>query len=338
MNVAVVILNWNGKGFLERFLQRVIEHSPDYAEVIVADNASTDDSISFIRDRFPDVRLIENARNEGFAKGYNDALRQVDAEYYVLLNSDVEVTKNWLNPIIEMMDSDPTIAACQPKIRSYQEPEKFEYAGAAGGFIDAYGYPFCRGRLFDVLEKDYGQYDDACEVFWATGACMCVRAKIYHALGGLDEDFFAHMEEIDLCWRLKNAGYRIMYCPDSTVYHIGGGALPKASPRKTYLNFRNNLVLLVKNLPAKRIGWVMIVRCFLDLFASVAFFFKGRRDDAGAVWTAHAHFLRSLPGALKKRRALRQGDVGPMFRGSIVFEHFVRKVNAFSELKQDAWR
>jgi GT2 family glycosyltransferase len=256
MKTAVVILNWNGRNFLETFLPSVLEYSARCADVIVADNASTDDSVAFLQEHYPQIRIIEHPKNGGFSKGYNDALKQIDAEYYILLNSDVEVTPNWITPVIEMMDADPSIAACQPKLRSFEDRSQFEYAGAAGGFIDAYGYPFCRGRIFDVLEEDRGQYDDACEVFWATGACLFVRADLYHALGGLDEDFFAHMEEIDFCWRLKNNGHKVMYCPDSTVYHVGGGALPKSSPRKTYLNFRNNLALLVKNLPSKRLGWV----------------------------------------------------------------------------------
>ncbi len=338
MKVAVVILNWNGRGFLEKFLPSVVAHSEGCAEVIVADNASSDGSVEFLKDRYSQIRLIEHPENGGFSKGYNDALRQVDAEYYVLLNSDVEVTEDWIVPIIEMMDADPSIAACQPKIRSFYERSKFEYAGAAGGFIDAYGYPFCRGRIFDVLEDDQGQYDNACEVFWATGACLFVRAEAYHALGGLDEDFFAHMEEIDFCWRLKNSGYKIMYCPDSTVFHVGGGSLPKESPRKTYLNFRNNLSLLVKNLPAKRLGWVLFVRYLLDMFAWLNFLVKGNRGDAAAVWSAYSHFLRSLPLNMKKRRALQQPDVGQMFWGSIVFEYFVRGVTVFSELKKSMWR
>jgi len=338
MKIAVVILNWNGKSFLEKFLPSVVMHSSDIADVVVADNASTDGSVDFLRSAFPGVRLIENPENGGFSKGYNDALRQIDAEYYVLLNSDVEVTEGWIEPVIAMMDTDPTIAACQPKIRSLLDREKFEYAGAAGGFIDAYGYPFCRGRIFDVLESDEGQYDDSCEIFWATGACLFVRSERYHALGGLDEDFFAHMEEIDFCWRLKSAGYRIMFCPDATVFHVGGGSLPKVSPRKTYLNFRNNLLLLVKNLPAKKLGGVLFVRCFLDIFAVLKFLLKGRVGDAGAIWSAHAHFLRSLPRFLKKRRELAQGSVGQVYGGSIVYEHFVRGVSEFSGLRPNKWQ
>ncbi len=338
MKVAVVILNWNGRDFLEKFLPSVTEFSAEHAQVIVADNASTDGSVEFLKANFPDVQIIVNAENGGFSKGYNDALRQVETEYYVLLNSDVEVTENWIAPILSMMDADRSIGACQPKILCEHDRTRFEYAGAAGGFMDAYGYPFCRGRLFDVLEEDLGQYDDVREIFWATGACLFVRAELYHSLGGLDEDFFAHMEEIDFCWRLKNAGYKVMFCPDSAVYHVGGGSLPKSSSRKTYLNFRNNLLLLVKNLPASRIGWVLFVRMFLDILAALNFLLKGSRSDAGAVWTAQLHFIRALPNCLRKRRELQQKQVKPMFKGSIVAEHFLRKVSLFSELKSDKWQ
>ena len=231
--VAVVILNWNGREFLRKFLPSVIGFSQGDAEIIVADNASTDSSLEFLANEFPGIRVIQNLTNGGFAKGYNDALKQVDAEYYVLLNSDIEVTSGWIKPVIQLMDTHPEVAACQPRIRSYHSPDKFEYAGAAGGFIDHYGYPFCRGRMFQHLEADQGQYDNSCEIFWATGACMFVRAELYHQMGGLDEDFFAHMEEIDFCWRLKNAGHAIMYCPESVVYHVGGGTLPKKSSFKT---------------------------------------------------------------------------------------------------------
>jgi len=230
VKTAVVILNWNGRRFLEQFLPLVISRSHDQAAIIVADNGSTDDSVEMLRNNFPEIEVIINPTNEGYAGGYNHALKQVDAEYYILLNSDIEVSENWIEPVIAMMDADKAIAACQPKIRSYFDPASFEYAGAAGGFLDRFGYPFCRGRLFQTLEKDLGQFDDACEIFWATGACMFVRAEVFHTAGGFDEDFFAHMEEIDLCWRIKNMKYKVMYCPDSIVYHIGGGTLPRTLP------------------------------------------------------------------------------------------------------------
>ena len=251
MKVAVVILNWNGKSFLEKFLPSVFACNSSYAEIIVADNASTDDSVSFLKSKYPQIKIIQNSSNGGFAKGYNDALKLVEAEYYVLLNSDVEVTPNWIDSVIQLMDTDKSIAACQPKIRAFDDKKSFEYAGAGGGFIDKYGYPFCRGRILDTLEEDKGQYNDVREVFWATGACLFVRSECYHKVNGFDEDFFAHMEEIDLCWRLKNLGYKIMYSPNSTVFHVGGGTLNKTSPKKTYLNFRNNLILLCKNHPPK---------------------------------------------------------------------------------------
>jgi GT2 family glycosyltransferase len=330
-------LNWNGRKLLERFLPRVVQYSSELAEVVVVDNASDDDSVAFLQREFPDVRLIQNTSNGGFSKGYNDGLRQIDAEYYVLLNSDVEVTENWMDPVLDMMDADPVIGACQPKIRSWHEKDKFEYAGAAGGFIDAFGYPFCRGRIFDAIETDRGQYDDACEIFWATGACLFVRSELYHSLGGLDEDFFAHMEEIDFCWRLKNAGYKLMYCPKSIVYHVGGGVLPQSSPFKTYLNFRNNLFLLAKNLPPKRLGWVLFVRYFLDMFAAINFFLKGSRGEAGAVCVAQWHFIKSLPLFMRKRKTLVRGKVGQMYQGSIVFEHFVRGIDTFAKLNPKKW-
>ena len=332
MNVAVVILNWNGRKFLEQFLPGVIQHSQGVAEVIVADNASTDDSVAFLRTNFPKVRLILNSKNGGFATGYNEALRQVEADYYILLNSDIEVTEHWISPIIDLMERDTTIGACQPKIRSWHERTKFEYAGAAGGFIDKYGYPFCRGRIFFELEEDRGQYDDVCEVFWATGAAMFVRAKLYHEMGGLDDDFFAHMEEIDFCWRIKAAGHKVMYCPQSVIYHIGGGTLPKGNARKTFLNFRNNFTLLYKNLPQGKIFPVFFVRLMLDSVAGMKFLFSGGFRDMWAVVRAHFAFYRSLPANRKKRKAIQQKDVNCIYQGNLVWDHYIGGIKAFSEL------
>ncbi|MDF1675256.1 MAG: glycosyltransferase family 2 protein, partial [Vicingaceae bacterium] len=241
-SVAVVILNWNGKHFLEKFLPSLIEHT-SFAELIVADNCSTDDSLSFLKENFPQIRIITLAENYGFAKGYNEALKQVNSDVYVLLNSDVEVTENWLQPCLEILKKDNDMAACQPKIKAFHQKTYFEYAGAAGGFIDKYGYPFCRGRIFETLEEDNNQYDEEIEIFWATGACLVIRADIYHELNGLDSFFFAHMEEIDLCWRIQNRGKKIKYVPQSTVFHVGGGTLHKSKPQKTFLNFRNNLIM-----------------------------------------------------------------------------------------------
>ncbi len=331
--VAVVILNYNGKKFLEEFLPNVIANTnAEMAEIVVADNASTDGSVAFMQERFPSIRLIVNDFNGGFATGYNLALKQIEVEYFVLLNSDIEVTPQWIEPVIDLMDSDPNIAACQPKILSYYDKEKFEYAGASGGFIDKYGYPFCRGRVFQHLEEDHGQYDDACEVFWATGACMFVRADLYLQHGGLDDSFFAHMEEIDFCWRMKNLGYKIYCCPQSKVYHIGGGTLPKSSARKTYLNFRNNLSLLYKNLPSNRVLWTIAYRIVLDWVAALKFLCGGGLKDYWAVIRAHFAFYRRIPSLRKVRKGLPKQLVGQVYQRNIVFENFLRGKKLYSEL------
>ena len=330
--VAVVILNWNGRKFLEKFLPSVLANSEDVADIIIADNASTDSSIEFLQDNYPQLRIITNRTNGGFACGYNEALAEVEAEYYVLLNSDIEVTKNWIEPVIKLMESDASIAACQPKLRSYHEREKFEYAGAAGGFIDEYGYPFCRGRIFQHIETDNGQYDDAVEIFWATGACMFVKAELYKQFGGFDEDFFAHMEEIDFCWRLKNGGYKIMYCPDSVVYHVGGGTLPKKSSHKTYLNFRNNLSLLYKNLPSHLLLPVFAVRFPLDGIAALKFLIDGGFADFSAVMRAHFYFYRHFFYIRRKRHKITQSMVHGIYKGNLVKEYYIDKIRLFSEL------
>ncbi len=335
--VAVVILNWNGKKFLEKFLPSVVKHSSADANIIIADNASTDDSIQFLGEHFPEIQIIQNPVNGGFAKGYNDALALVESEYYVLLNSDIEVTANWIEPVIEMMDADRRIAACQPKLLAYHNRSHFEYAGAAGGFIDHYGYPFCRGRIFQELEEDRGQYDRETEIFWATGACMFVRAEMFHRFGGFDHDFFAHMEEIDLCWRLKNAGFRIMFCPASVVYHVGGGTLPKESSRKTYLNFRNNLTLIFKNIPSGEIVMVFMTRWALDWVAAIKFLAEGDVRDFWAVLKAHWYFIFHLRSQVKKRRRIFQSPVSGIYRRNMVLEHFFRKKKTFSELDPSAF-
>lgn len=331
-HIAIVILNWNGREFLEKFLPSVIANSRDIAEVIVADNASTDSSIEFLQDNFPGVRIISNLTNGGFARGYNEALASVEADYYILLNSDIEVTPNWIQPVISLMESDSNIAACQPKLRSYYEKEKFEYAGAAGGFIDEYGYPFCRGRIFQHIETDHGQYDNPMEIFWATGACMFVRADLYRQFGGFDEDFFAHMEEIDFCWRLKNGGYKIMFCPDSVVYHVGGGTLPKKSSQKTYLNFRNNLSLLYKNLPAELLWPVFAVRFPLDGIAALKFLFEAGFKDFYAVLRAHLYFYSHFNSLRAKRMKFKQSMVHGIYKGNLVKEHYLRKKTLFTQL------
>jgi GT2 family glycosyltransferase len=332
VNIAVVILNWNGRKYLDQFLPALIQYSGSEAEIIVADNASSDDSVSFLEKNFPSVRIIRNTANEGFARGYNLALQQVKADYYILLNSDIEVTPNWIRPVIDMMEKDSSIAACQPKIRSFHERSKFEYAGAAGGFIDKYGYPFCRGRIFQSIEEDLGQYDDAIEIFWATGACMFIRAELFHASGRLDEDFFAHMEEIDLCWRLKNLGYKIMYCPESVVYHIGGGTLPKISWRKTYYNFRNNFYLLYKNLPDDLVDEVFAKRLVLDAIAGLKFLFTAGFKDTWAIYRAHMSFYSNLGRTKAKRKLLKHGPLHKVYRRNIVFEYFLRKKTKFTDL------
>lgn len=334
--VAVVILNYNGVNFLEKFLPSVLANCPQYAEVIVADNASTDQSIIFLEENYPTLKIIKNQTNGGFAEGYNLALAQVEAEYFVLLNSDIEVTPNWIEPIIELMDSNKTIAACQPKILAYAEKTKFEYAGGAGGFIDRWGYAFCRGRVFDFIEEDNGQYNDTIECFWASGACLFVRANLYNQVGGLDAKFFAHQEEIDLCWRLKNMGYKIMACGNSSVYHVGGGTLAMGSPFKTYLNFRNSLYLLFKNLPIAKLLPVLLVRMVLDGIAAIRFALLGQGSHFWAVFRAHIAFYTSLGWLVARRKALK-----PLVKGykhkqvvnlSIVYRFFINKQNTFTAI------
>ena len=334
--VAVVILNYNGKRFLEQFLPNVLENTNrELAEIIVADNASTDDSVTFMQSHYPNIRLIENESNGGFATGYNLALRQIEAKYFVLLNSDIEVAPHWIEPVIEMMDSDENIAACQPKILSFYDKTKFEYAGSCGGFIDKFGYPFCRGRIFQNLETDEGQYDTPLEIFWATGACMFVRAELFLKHGGLDDSFFAHMEEIDFCWRMKNLGYKVFCCPQSKVYHIGGGTLPKNSPQKTYLNFRNNLSLLVKNLTDNKIHRVIVYRIFLDWIAAFKFLFEGCAGDFKAVFQAHIDFYKRLDSLREKRRQLQQHQVSCIYQRNIVFDGILFGKKKFSDLKPE---
>ena len=336
MKVAVVILNWNGKKFLEQFLPSVIDYNSSTAEIIVADNASTDDSVAYLKSHFPSIKIIENATNGGFSKGYNDALKQVDAEYYVLLNSDVEVTPGWIDSVINLMDTDSSIAACQPKVKDYNNKSFFEYAGAAGGFIDKFGYPFCRGRILDNLEEDTGQYNDTREVFWATGACLFIRAEHYHEVGGLDEDFFAHMEEIDLCWRLKNVGYKVMYCPDSEVFHVGGGTLNKTSPHKTYLNFRNNLILLFKNHAPRFFMLKMIIRFLMDGIAGVKFLLSGEVAHMIAVIKAHFSFYATIRTTIKKRRLLKiqieKETTTAVYIHSIIADYYLRGKKTFTEV------
>jgi hypothetical protein len=338
MHVAIVILNWNGKKLLEKFLPTILHNLPSYADVYVIDNASSDDSVNFILTNFPSVRIVFNQCNFGFAKGYNEGLKKINADYFVLLNSDVEVTANWIEPIISLMEKDMTIAACQPKLLNYNVRDEFEYAGGAGGFIDKFGYPFCRGRIFNSFEKDKGQYDDTREIFWASGACLFIRAEKYFEVGGLDEDFFAHQEEIDLCWRLRNMGYKIMYCSDSKVYHIGAGTLAKVNPQKTFFNFRNNLLLLCKNHATKFFFTKLFLRGILDGIAALKFLFSGNLLHSFAVVKAHFSFYSLLPKMLRKRKELRKNikpcpsSDGCVYNGSIVWQYFARGKRKFSEL------
>ena len=333
-SVAVVILNWNGKKFLEQFLPSVLDATYANCKIIVADNASDDDSVSFLQQKYPSVEIILNPSNEGFAKGYNTALKQVEAAYYVLLNSDVEVTPGWIEPIIELMESDKKIGACQPKILSFNNKSEFEYAGASGGWIDSFGYPFTRGRVFDVCEKDMGQYDDATPCFWATGAAMFVRSDVYHEMNGLDEYFFAHQEEIDLCWRMQLFGYKIYVQPKSVVYHVGGGTLPKGNSRKVFLNFRNNLIMLAKNLPFWKGCWKISVRFGLDAVAAWKGLLAGEFQYFMAIAKSHMAFMNWL--LFVKRTTPKPEYPSYIFngcyRGMLIWNYFFKNKKTFKEI------
>ncbi len=332
--VAVVILNWNGEEMLRRFLPGVLAHTA--AEVYVADNASTDGSLEFLSADFPDVKTVLLERNYGFAEGYNRVLARIEAEYFVLLNSDVEVKGDWISPMSRYLDAHPDVAVCQPKILSLHEPGKFEYAGAAGGYMDAWGYPYCRGRIMNTVETDEGQYDTVAPVFWATGAALMVRSSVYREVGGLDARFFAHMEEIDFCWRLRSRGYGIVCVPSSVVYHVGGGTLPKENPHKTYLNFRNNLYMLYKNLPDERLGAVMRCRFWLDGLAALLFLVKGEWRSFRAVFRARADFRRRKEDFRTDRREnLSRTVVSPIpeqARFSILWAYYFRNRRKYSDL------
>lgn len=323
---------------MERFLPSVISNCPDWAEIFIADNGSFDGAEQLLKLHFPAIRYIQLEKNFGYAGGYNRALDKIEASYYILLNSDIEVTPYWVEPVINYMEIHDDVAACQPKIRWFTHPEKFEYAGAAGGYIDQFGYPFCRGRIFEHIETDRGQYDDFVDVFWATGACMFVKAKDFKEAGGFDDDFFAHMEEIDLCWRLKRMGKRVVYCPESIIYHVGGGTLPKKNPRKTFLNFRNNLLLLAKNLPARQFYLVLAVRAILDTLAAMKFFAEGKRADTLAVMKAFFSVLKIWRKKRKAGKALPFINATKVYRGSIVADYYILKKKRFSELKAKRFR
>nr|WP_314834507.1 glycosyltransferase family 2 protein [uncultured Flavobacterium sp.] len=329
MKIAVVILNWNGVKLLEQFLPSIIQYSPE-ATIYVADNASTDTSVSYINAHFPTVKIVKNDFNFGFAGGYNEALKHIDSEIYALVNSDIEVTENWLQPIIKTFEAEPKTAIIQPKILDFKNKEYFEYAGAAGGFIDKYGYPYCRGRVFDTLEKDLGQYDDNCEIFWASGACFFIRSAVYKELNGFDADFFAHQEEIDLCWRAFNLGHTIKYNAKSVVYHVGGATLQQGNPRKTELNFRNSLFMLTKNLPKTVLYATLFIRMILDGVAGIKFIFQGNLKHFFAILKAHYSFYREFNIHFKKRGKFQLEKY--YNTKSIVYLYFIKKVKTFKNI------
>ncbi|MGZ5286659.1 MAG: glycosyltransferase family 2 protein [Flavisolibacter sp.] len=334
-SVAIVILNWNGKHHLGEYLPSVLTTSYPGVKIVVADNASTDDSISFLQENYPAVQLIRLEKNYGFANGYNEALKQVDADYYVLLNSDVEVTADWLQPIIKLLEADQSNAACMPKIMAHKNKTLFEYAGGAGGWIDYFGYPFARGRIFDFCEMDHGQYDSTAEVFWASGAAMVIRSKVYHQLKGFDGYFFAHQEEIDLCWRIHLSGYKVFCCPLSTVYHVGGGTLPRGNSRKTFLNFRNNQILLAKNLPLSEKWWKIPYRMMLDQVSALKGLFSGDTGYFIAIFKAHLGFLEWLFFYKKEKSSLKRVSLSRLpgvYHGNIVWEHFAKGKKTFSNI------
>ncbi len=332
--VAVVILNWNGKKFLQQYLPSVLASTYTNIKIIVADNASSDDSIKYLQQYYPSIQIITNPTNEGFAKGYNTALKHVTADYFVLLNSDVEVTPNWIEPVISLMENNKNIAACQPKILDEKNKTRFEYAGACGGWIDVFGYPFARGRVLENIEKDDGQYENASPCFWASGAAMFVKADVYNLLGGLDEYFFAHQEEIDLCWRMQRAGYKIYVQPASVVYHVGGGTLPKGNSKKTYLNFRNNLIMLYKNSTVAALLWKLPMRFGLDALAAYKGLFAGDGGYFIAIAKAHLHFANWI--LFEKKKSLQVKTVNKklegFYNGSILWQYYFKNKKTFSEI------
>lgn len=332
MKTAIVILNWNGQKLLEQFLPSIVSFSANEAEIYVADNASTDSSIKYIKEFYPAVKIVQNIVNGGYAKGYNDALQSIKADIYCLINSDVEVTENWLSPIIDVFKSDEKTAIIQPKILDYKDKTKFEYAGAAGGFVDLYGYPYCRGRVFNDLEKDNNQFNDIAEIFWASGACFFIRSQVYHQLNGFDEDYFAHQEEIDLCWRTQNIGYKVKYVGNSTVFHVGGATLQETNPHKTYLNFRNSLLNVVKNVPKKWFLFVVFSRLILDGIAGIKFMIELRPIHTWSILKAHLSFYKNFFKFLGKRRKL-QKKQDYNLHTSIVWQYFFLGRKKFEHLE-----
>ncbi|MBW1295091.1 glycosyltransferase family 2 protein [Aquimarina litoralis] len=330
MNTAIVILNWNGRSLLEKFLPSVLKYSRE-AKVYVADNASTDDSVIYLKNTFPEVTIIQNEVNGGYAKGYNDALAKIDADIYCLLNSDVEVSEGWLTPIIDTFKNSEKVAAVQPKILDFKRKNYFEYAGAAGGFIDQFGYPYCRGRIFETLEEDKGQYDNDLDIFWASGACLFIRRKVFEEMNGLDEDFFAHQEEIDLCWRIQNSGYQIRYIGASKVFHLGGATLDAMNPRKTFLNFRNNLLMILKNTSGIYSWFIIFARLILDGLAALKFVFEGKPSHCLAILKAHFSFYKKLPTFVKKRK--KSGASRKYYNiSSVVWQYYILNKKLFNHL------
>lgn len=332
MKTAIVILNWNGKKLLSEFLPSIVKHSQSIADIYVADNASDDDSVSFVQKNFPEVTIISNSSNGGYAKGYNDALKHIETDIYCLINSDVEVTENWLSPILDVFSKESNTAIIQPKILDYKDKTKFEYAGAGGGFIDFFGYPYCRGRVFNHLETDEGQFNDTTQIFWASGACFFVRSEVYHEVGGFDEKYFAHQEEIDLSWRTQNLGYDIKYVGASTVYHVGGATLQESNPHKTYLNFRNSLLNIVKNIPKRYFLIVVLSRLILDGVAGIKFIVELRPIHTWSILKAHMSFYSKLFSYLKLRRTIKK-DKAYFRHFSIVWKYFLLQRRTFSSLK-----
>ncbi|MCB0475936.1 MAG: glycosyltransferase family 2 protein [Flavobacteriaceae bacterium] len=332
LKVAVVILNWNGKKLLEQFLPSMIAFSKNDADVYVADNNSSDDSITFLKEKYPEVKIVQNPTNGGYAKGYNDALKHIDADIYALVNSDIEVTENWIQPIVTEFSNSENTAVVQPKILDFKDNTRFEYAGAAGGFIDFFGYPYCRGRIFQTLEPDKHQYDNAVNIFWASGACFFIRSQVFHQLKGFDEDYFAHQEEIDLCWRVENEGYKIRYVGDATVYHVGGATLHEAHPRKTFLNFRNSLFSIIKNVPKRYLVPVVLMRLLLDGLAGIKFLTELRPAHTWAIIKAHFSFYLMLPKMMGKRKNISYKRKNYHHSKSIIWQYYVKGRKTFDKI------
>jgi len=333
-SVSIVILNYNGRNYLKKFLPTTIKHSKGF-DIVIADNNSTDGSVEFLSESYPELQLIKFNENHGFCEGYNKAIDQLNSDFFVLLNSDIEVTENWIEPIINLFEKDVKIAAAQPKLLDYNKKSKFEYAGGAGGFIDKYGYPFCRGRIFDTIEADQGQYNETSEIFWASGACLFIKGELFRKYNGFDKDFFAHMEEIDLCWRMKRDGYKVYFCSESVIYHVGGGTLSYSNPKKTYLNFRNSLLVLIKNLPVRELLIKLLFRWVMDYIAAVKFLVTGNILDAAMVIKAHFYIWKNINKTLGKRKSIKTTSINMpgVYNKFLLFSYHIARVRKFSDLK-----